>query len=89
MAKVVSTPNLARHVPSATVEVHGATLREVLDAAFAGNEQMRSYVLDDQGALRKHMTVFIGAARVRDRVHLSDAVPEDTTVYVLQALSGG
>jgi hypothetical protein len=35
------------------------------------------------------MTVFIGEKRVRDRIRLSDPVPEGGTVYVLQALSGG
>jgi hypothetical protein len=89
MARVVFTPNLARHVSAATVEAQGKTVREVLDAVFAANEQARGYVLDDQASLRKHMTVFIGATRVRDRIHLSDPVPEGGTLYVLQALSGG
>jgi hypothetical protein len=89
MARVVFTPNLARHVSAATVEAPGKTVREVLDAVFAANEQARGYVLDDQAALRRHMTVFIGATRVRDRILLSDPVPEGSTLYVLQALSGG
>ncbi len=89
MARVVFTPNLARHVSTATVEAAGATVREVLDAVFADNVQARGYVLDDQAALRKHMAVFIGATQIRDRVHLSDPVPEGSTVYVMQALSGG
>jgi elongation factor G len=67
----------------------GATVREVLDAAFAGDAVARSYVLDDQSELRKHMNVFVDGNRVRDRVHLSDPVPADAEVYVIQALSGG
>jgi sulfur-carrier protein len=49
----------------------------------------RSYVLDDQSELRKHMNVFVDGNRVRDRVHLSDPVPADAEVYIIQALSGG
>jgi molybdopterin synthase sulfur carrier subunit len=89
MAKVIFTPNLQRHLACPPVEAAGATVREVLEAVFAGNEQARSYVLDDQAALRKHMTIFVNGTRIRDRVHLSDGVPADGEVYVLQALSGG
>lgn len=89
MPRVTFTPNLARHIACPPVEVEGATVREALDAAFAGNERARAYVLDDQAALRKHMTVFVNGARVRDRTHLSDRLPENAEIYVLQALSGG
>ncbi|HEY7669299.1 MAG TPA: hypothetical protein VH852_01555, partial [Hyphomicrobium sp.] len=71
MVRVVFTPNLQRHIACPPAEVEGTTVREALDAAFAGNERARAYVLDDQAALRKHMVVFVNGARVRDRVHLS------------------
>lgn len=89
MAQVVFTKNLQRHVPCPSVEAPGATLREVMDAVFARNPQVRGYVLDEQGALRKHMVIFINGRQILDRVHLSDAVPRDAEVYVMQALSGG
>jgi sulfur-carrier protein len=89
MARVVFTQNLQRHVACPPAQAAGATVREVLDAVFAGNARARGYVLDEQGALRKHMIVFVNGDQVRDRVHLSDPVPPDGEVYVLQALSGG
>jgi hypothetical protein len=89
MARVVFTNNLHRHVPCPPAQVAGATVREVLDAAFAGNGRARGYVLDEQGALRKHMLVFVNGEQIRDRVRLSDPVPPGGEVYVLQALSGG
>lgn len=89
MPRVVFTPNLQRHVSCPPAEVPGRTVREVLDVVFAGNARARGYVLDEQGALRKHMLVFIDNEIVRDRVHLSDRVPETGEVYVMQALSGG
>jgi len=64
-------------------------VREVLDAVFADNARARAYVLDDQAALRKHMVIFLNGNRIRDRVHLSDAVGRDDQIYVLQSLSGG
>lgn len=89
MPRVVFTPNLQRHVACPPLDVPGATVREVLDAAFAANPRARSYVLDDQGELRVHMTVFVDGAQVLDRRGLSDPVPKDGEVYVMQALSGG
>ena len=89
MAQVFFTANMARHVTCPTGEVDGGTLREVLERVFAGNEPARGYVLDDQAALRKHMTIFINGRAIRDRVHLSDPVPQDGTIYIMQALSGG
>lgn len=89
MARVVFTSHLQRHLACPPVEAPGKTVREVLDAAFAGNERARGYVLDDQSALRKHVVIFVDGVRISDRVTLSDAVPHDGQVYVLQALSGG
>ena len=89
MPRVSFTPNLERHVACPSMEVGGRTVREVLDAAFAGNEQARGYVLDDQAGLRKHMAIFVDGVQIRDRQHLSDPVPAESHVYVMQALSGG
>ena len=50
---------------------------------------LRSYVVDDQGGLRRHVAVFIDERALCDRRHLSDAVGADSRIYVVQALSGG
>ena len=89
MAKVVFTPNVQRHVGCPTAEAAGATVREVLERVFANNPQARGYVLDDQSALRRHMTIFVDGQMIRDRTRLADAVTEASTIYVFQALSGG
>jgi molybdopterin synthase sulfur carrier subunit len=89
MPRVEFAPALQRHVSCPPVEAAGSTVREVLDAAFADNALARSYVLDDQAALRKHLAIFINGDRIRDRVHLSDPVPQNGVIYVIQALSGG
>jgi molybdopterin synthase sulfur carrier subunit len=89
MAKVVFTPNVQRHVACPQAEAAGHTVREVLDNVFGENAQARSYVLDDQSALRRHMAIFVDGAMIRDRARLSDAVAETSTIYVFQALSGG
>jgi sulfur-carrier protein len=89
MASVRFTRNIQRHVACPTRDVEGTTLREVLDGYFRENEQARGYVLDDQGSIRQHMVVFINGDQARDRDKLSDPVPPDAVIDVLQALSGG
>ena len=89
MVHVIFTPNLKRHLETPETDVTGATVREALEGVFAHNQRVRSYVLDDQGALRKHVLVFVNGSQVRDRAGLSDAVSSDAELYVMQALSGG
>jgi hypothetical protein len=90
MARVVFTGNLQRHVASPPADdVPGSTVREVLEAAFAANQRARGYVLDEHGALRHHMVIFVDGRQIEDRVGLKDPVRADGEVYVLQALSGG
>jgi molybdopterin synthase sulfur carrier subunit len=93
MPTVHFTANLTRHVSCPTVHVDGATVGEVLEAVFRQNPRLRSYVVDEQGALRKHMNVFVDGQQVRDRErpYSSWGQPLDPTseLYVMQALSGG
>ncbi len=89
MAKVFFTTNLRRHVDCAEVEAPGDTLREVLNNVFVSEHRIRGYILDDQAALRKHMTILVDGKRLRDRERLSDVVTATSEIYVLQALSGG
>ena len=89
MTRVVFTDNLQRHVPCPPVEVQATTVHEALAAVFTNNPRLRGYVVDERGALRKHMSVFVDGEQLRDRTTLSDPVQPDGEVYVMQALSGG
>ena len=89
MAKVAFTPNIQRHVDCPATEAPGDTVREVLDNVFAANPQARSYVLDDQAALRRHMSIFVDGVLIADRAKLTDPVGALSTIYVSQSLSGG
>ena len=83
------TPNLARHLPCPSQRVAGTTVRAALEAVFETNVALRSYVLDDQGRLRKHVNVYVNDEMVRDRDDLSDVVAPGDDLFVFQALSGG
>lgn len=89
MSRVVFTGNLQRHVACPPSEGQGATVREVLASVFARYPKAEGYVLDEHGALRHHMVVFVDGEAVSDRQHLSDPVLPQSEVFVMQALSGG
>ena len=89
MASINFTENLRRHVDCPPASVEAASVREALEAVFADNPQLRSYILDDQSRLRKHVNVFINGRLMRDRIGLGDAIAAADEVFVFQALSGG
>lgn len=89
MTKVVFTANLQRHVPCPPSNVSARTVGEALAQVFDATPRLRGYVVDERGALRKHMSVFVDGELIKDRLSLSDPVGDDTEVYVMQALSGG
>jgi sulfur-carrier protein len=89
LALIRFTDNIQRHVACPPRCVDGDTLAAALHAYFSDNEKARGYVLDEQGSLRRHMAIFIDGRPIHDRVALSDHVAKDSTIDVMQALSGG
>lgn len=89
MPKIEFTPQLTRHVECPPLVVQATTLREALDCAFEANEGLRGYIVDDQGAIRKHVAVFVNNQLVRDRQNIDFKLDKDAEIYVMQALSGG
>ena len=89
MPNVSFTQNLQRHLPAPSMTVVGASVRACLDAVFAEHDQLRGYVVDEHGAVRKHIVVFVNGRPIADRAQQSDGVMPDDEIYVMQALSGG
>lgn len=89
MAKVTFTSHLRRYISCPPQEVSATTVAQALATVFADNHQLEDYVLDEQGRLRKHVSIFVDNVMIQDRLKLSDAVQPNSQIYVLQALSGG
>ena len=89
MPRVTFTANLQRHLDAPSLDVAGEKVGEVLAAIFEREPRLRSYIVDDQGRLRRHVNVFVNSAMIGDRSGLSDPVRADDEVFVFQALSGG
>lgn len=89
MARLIFTQQLARFTAVPQVDTGAGELRAGLETAFAANPLLRGYVLDEQGHLRENVVIFIDGRRCRERVRLDDPLRPDSTVHILQALSGG
>jgi sulfur-carrier protein len=50
---------------------------------------LRPYVLDEQGAVRKHVAVFVNGDMIPDRSDLKRSLAAQDRVHVIQALTGG
>ena len=87
--RVSFTSSLQRHVPCPPESVSGATVREALEQYFSRHPRTRGYVLDEQGALRQHVVIFVNGSQLRDRASQQDPIGEGVEIYVMQALSGG
>ena len=90
MATVRFTDHL-RSQTGGVIETHasGTDVKAVIADLERRMPGLRHYLVDDQGALRTHVNVFLDGDPIRDRQRLSDPVGEHTVVHVLQALSGG
>jgi molybdopterin synthase sulfur carrier subunit len=65
--------------------VPGATVGEVLRELERAEPAIGGWVLDERGAIRRHINVFVSG----ERAGAETAVSEDDRVDVLPAISGG
>lgn len=80
---------LQRHVACPPQAVAPGSLAEVFDSVFRTVPELRHYVLDDQGQIRKHVAVFVNQRLWRHRDDLSLMISAGDRIEVAQALSGG
>lgn len=90
MPTIKFTNALQRFFPTLSeTELEAGSLAEVLDLLESRHPGLRNYIVDEQGALRKHVNIFIDGDLIHDRDGLSDSFEERSEIYIMQALSGG
>ncbi|MEY6433899.1 MoaD/ThiS family protein [Thioalkalicoccus limnaeus] len=92
MPTVEMTSHLYRFFPQLenhTLRVPSGSVAEILHAINDQVPGFIDYILDEQGALRRHVNLCINDTVVIDRKNLTDQVQDDGTVFIFQALSGG
>lgn len=90
MAIVKFTSALKRFFPELSeLEIPVDTIRHALSEIEKIHPGIQSYIVDDNGALRQHVNIYIDGELIQDRKMLSDKVSAQNEVYIFQALSGG
>ncbi len=72
-----------------TVEPSTPTLSGVLDALEAAHPGIRARILDDDGALRRFVNIYVGDEDVRFAGGLDTETPAGSEISVIPAVAGG
>ena len=91
MSATVRIPTILRTFTQGQGEVtaEGATLREVLDSLETSFPGIRDRILDEQGALRRFVNVYVGDDDVRFIGGLDAEIPDGTRISIIPAVAGG
>jgi sulfur-carrier protein len=89
LVNITFAASLQRHVTCAPQYVAPANLRTALDEALQAAPDLKHYIFDDQGNIRKHVAVFINRDMLLNRADLTQTLNPGDQVLVVQALTGG
>jgi molybdopterin synthase sulfur carrier subunit len=91
MSVSVRIPTILRTYTGGESEVtaEGATLAEVLDNLDSSYSGIKARILDEQGALRRFVNVYVGNEDVRFLDSLETPTPDGVQVSVIPAVAGG
>lgn len=91
MSVSVRIPTILRTYTNGESEVHadGGTVAEVLESLDTSYPGIRSRILDDEGAIRRFVNVYVGNDDVRFLEALDTTTPEGVQVSVIPAVAGG
>ncbi|BAK37706.1 putative sulfur carrier protein CysO [Microlunatus phosphovorus NM-1] len=91
MTASVRIPTILRSYTGGVSEVpaEGSTLAEVLDSLESNHPGIRTRVLDDAGALRRFVNVYVGDDDVRFIGGLEATVADGAKVSIIPAVAGG
>ena len=91
MSASVRIPTILRTYTGGAGEVtaDGATLADVLDSLEAKHPGIRARVLDDTGALRRFVNIYVGDEDVRFSGGLGAEVADGARISIIPAVAGG
>ena len=91
MSATVRIPTILRSYTGGANEVsaEGSTLAELLDSLESDHPGLKARVLDDAGALRRFVNIYVGDDDVRFIGGLDAAVADGTKISIIPAVAGG
>ena len=85
MAVVILRAPLSERAGGKRHTVAGATVADALAALEVERPELRGWMLDEQGRVRRHVNVYVNGQLAQD----GTAVTPDDRVHVLPAITGG
>lgn len=91
MSVSVRIPTILRPYTGGASEVasDGGSLAEVIDALEVAHPGLRARVLDDDGAIRRFVNVYVNDDDVRFAEGLATATPDGASISIIPAVAGG
>jgi molybdopterin converting factor small subunit len=91
MSAVVRIPTILRTYTGGAAEVaaEGATLQDVLDSLDAQYPGIAARVLDDNGALRRFVNIYVNDDDVRFLDGLVTPIADGANISIIPAVAGG
>ena len=91
MSVSVRIPTILRTYTQGESEVSadGGTLAEVLESLDSSYPGIKGRILDEQGAIRRFVNVYVGNDDVRFLDNLETPTPDGTQISVIPAVAGG
>jgi molybdopterin converting factor small subunit len=74
---------------SLALEGSPTTVSEALKILWGLHPGLRDRIVDEQGAVRQHINIFIGEEAIRFADGLGTKVPADVEILIVPAVSGG
>jgi len=71
------------------VDADGATLAAVIDSLESSFPGIKARVVDEQGALRRFVNIYVAEEDVRFANGLETPTPEGTQITIIPAVAGG
>ena len=86
MPQVILTGSICQRVGGlGAIDVDGGTARAAVAALEASYPDLRGWVVDEQGTLRRHVKLFLHGSAVA----LDDAIGTEDELHIVGAISGG
>jgi len=91
MSVSVRIPTILRTYTDGRSEVaaEGDTLTSVLDSLETAHPGIKARVVDETGALRRFVNIYVGTEDVRFAEGLDTKTPDGTQVSIIPAVAGG
>jgi len=72
-----------------TIDASAAIVEEALNQLWSEHASLRDRVLNEQGDVRPHVNIFINSETVRRDQVLKTALPDNSEICIMPAVSGG